>query len=216
MNTLTGTKRKKLSLQWMTGTALMIAMTLVLANTPLGRITMPFLTATTLHIPVIIATLVLGLEAGVLTGLVFGVHSLISNLTGTTFFAPFFINPLVSVLPRVLFPVCVYLIAKGLKALTARFDPHHVLAYVIASALGTALHTTMVMGMIYLLNAQKIAGMLAGGLSVPDSIAAQGVGMGIAALGVANGLPEMIVAAVIAPVVTLALDRAIGAIQIRK
>ena len=101
----TTVRKKKLTIQWMTGTAMMIALTLVLANTPLGRITMPFLTATTLHIPVIIATLVLGLEAGVLTGLTFGIHSLISNLTGASFFAPFFINPLVSVLPRVLFPV---------------------------------------------------------------------------------------------------------------
>ena len=212
----TTVRKKKLTIQWMTGTAMMIALTLVLANTPLGRITMPFLTATTLHIPVIIATLVLGLEAGVLTGLTFGIHSLISNLTGASFFAPFFINPLVSVLPRVLFPVCVYFIAEGVKKLKAGFDKHHIIAYVSASALGTALHTTMVMGMIYLLNAGKIEQMLTAGMGVPDAIASKGVGMGIAAMGVTNGLPEAIVAAVIAPIVALALDRALGRLQIRK
>ncbi|MBR5287971.1 MAG: ECF transporter S component [Clostridia bacterium] len=208
--------KKKLTIQWMTGTAMMVAVTLVLANTPLGLIKMPFLTATTLHIPVIIATLVLGIEAGLITGLVFGVNSLISNLTNASFFAPFFINPLVSVLPRVLFPVAVYFIAKSLERMLSRFDPHRVVTYVAASAIGTALHTTMVMGMIYLLNAQKIAQMLTEGAGVPQAIAQKGVGTGIAVLGVTNGIPEMIVAAVIAPVIALALDRAMGRMRIRR
>lgn len=208
--------KKKLSIQWMTGTAMMVAVTLVLANTPLGLIRLPFLTATTLHIPVIIATLTLGLEAGMITGLVFGVNSLISNLTNASFFAPFFINPLVSVLPRVLFPAAVYVIARGLKAALRHIDGHRVIAYVASSALGTALHTAMVMGMIYLLNAQKIADMLIAGAGVPDAIAERGVGMGVAVLGVTNGVPEMIVAAVIAPVVALALDRALSRMRTRR
>lgn len=215
MHTQTAQKRV-FSMQWMTGTAMMIAVTLVLANTPLGRITMPFLTATTLHIPVILATLVLGWQAGLITGLVFGVHSLISNLTGASFFAPFFINPLVSVLPRALFPLCVYGIAQGLKRLFGRFDPRHVVAYVAASALGTALHTTMVMGMIYLLYGGQIGQLLAQGAGVPEAIAQSGVGMGIAIMGVTNGLPEMIVACVIAPVIALALDKAMGRIAVKK
>ena len=215
MHTQTAQKRV-FSMQWMTGTAMMIAVTLVLANTPLGRITMPFLTATTLHIPVILATLVLGWQAGLITGLVFGVHSLISNLTGASFFAPFFINPLVSVLPRALFPLCVYGIAQGLKRLLGRFDPRHVVAYVAASALGTALHTTMVMGMIYLLYGGQIGQLLAQGAGVPETIAQSGVGMGIAIMGVTNGLPEMIVACVIAPVIALALDKAMGRIAVKK
>lgn len=215
MHTQTAQKRV-FSMQWMTGTAMMIAVTLVLANTPLGRITMPFLTATTLHIPVILATLVLGWQAGLITGLVFGVHSLISNLTGASFFAPFFINPLVSVLPRALFPLCVYGIAQGLKRLLGRFDPRHVVAYVAASALGTALHTTMVMGMIYLLYGGQIGQLLAQGAGVPEAIAQSGVGMGIAIMGVTNGLPEMIVACVIAPVIALALDKAMGRIAVKK
>ena len=215
MHTQTAQKRV-FSMQWMTGTAMMIAVTLVLANTPLGRITMPFLTATTLHIPVILATLVLGWQAGLITGLVFGVHSLISNLTGASFFAPFFINPLVSVLPRALFPLCVYAIAQGLKRLLGRFDPRHVVAYVAASALGTALHTTMVMGMIYLLYGGQIGQLLAQGAGVPEAIAQSGVGMGVAIMGVTNGLPEMIVACVIAPVIALALDKAMGRIAVKK
>ena len=209
------TKGKMLSVQWMTGTAMMAALTLVLANTPLGLIRMPFLTATTLHIPVIIATLVLGMESGMVTGLVFGVNSWIMNFSGASFFAPFFINPLVSVLPRVAFPVLVYGIYKLLHRLTARMDRRGIAAYIGASALGTVLHTVMVMGMIYLLYRGRIAGMLSAGAGVPEVIAARGVGKGIAVLGAANGVPEMIVAAVIAPVVSAALNRAMGRMKIR-
>lgn len=204
-----GTNRN-MPLRWMTGTALMIAVTLVLACTPLGRITLPFLTATTVHVPVIIATLTLGLRAGVLTGLLFGIHSLISNLTGASFFAPFFINPLVSVVPRMIFPVAVYLIAIGAKRVFGRWDQRHTAAYVLASAAGTLVHTALVMGMIALLYADRITQMIAGGAAVPEAIALQGVGIGIAAIGAANGVPEMIVAAVIAPVISMALERAFG------
>lgn len=209
-------KKQGRSLQWMTGTAMMVAVTLVLASTPLGRITMPFLTATTIHIPVIIATLVLGWQAGMVTGLVFGVHSLVSNLTGASFFAPFFINPLVSVLPRALFPLAVYALAQCAKRPLARLGAPRIAAYVLASALGTALHTGMVMGMIYLLYGGQIAQMLASGAGVPEVIAGKGVGMGIAAMGVANGVPEMIVAAVLAPIVAAALDRAVGRMTVPK
>ena len=205
----TSKRTNRFNLRWMTGTALMIAIVLVLGSTPLGRITMPFLTATTLHIPVIIASLVLGWESGMLTGLAFGIHSLISNLSGASFFAPFFINPLVSVLPRVLFPLFVWLIAEGVKRVTARLKDGNYIAYVAASFVGTCLHTTMVMGMIYLLNAGKITARL-GNANVPGAIAQRGVGMGIAVLGATNGIPEAIVAAVIAPVIAVALTKALG------
>ena len=195
-------------LAWMTGTAMMIAVTLVLGATPLGMIRTPILTATTLHIPVIIATLVLGLESGVLVGLVFGIQSIINNLASTSFFGPFFLNPLVSVLPRVLFPVCVYGVLHFVKRVAGKYDQRNVFAYVFASAIGTAAHTAMVMGMIYLLNGNKIAQMLGNSAGVPEAIASRGVGTGIVAMAVANGIPEMIVASIIAPVVALALDKA--------
>ncbi|MBQ8092460.1 MAG: ECF transporter S component [Clostridia bacterium] len=207
----TVSKQKKYTLKWITGTALMIAVTLVLGNTPLGLIAMPFLKATTLHIPVIIATLFLGWESGMLCGLTFGIHSLINNaFSGGTFFAPFFINPLVSVLPRVLFPLAVYGLGKAFGTLFSRLKQGRLLSCILASALGTAVHTAMVMGMVYVLYGGRIEAMLQGGLGVPDSIAANGVGMGILVLSVTNGVPELIVAAVIAPVIVIALDKSIG------
>lgn len=202
-------RSRRTDLRWMTGTALMMAITIVLGNTPLGLITLPFLTATTLHIPVIIATLTLGLGSGLLTGLVFGVQSFFNSFTSASFFGPFFINPLISVLPRLLFPVFVYAIAQGVKRLTAAFDRRHICAYLLSSALGTVLHTAMVMGMMYLLNGDAISRMISNGAGVPQVIAERGAGLGILALAVANGVPEMIVACVIAPVVVMALERAL-------
>lgn len=210
MNTIRTTGGKRFSLQWMTGTAMMIAVTLVLGSTPLGLIRTPILTATTLHIPVIIATLVLGLEAGVITGLVFGAQSFFNSFTSASFFGPFFMNPLVSVLPRMLFPCCVYGIAALAGRMAGKRPWKDAAAYMAASLLGTALHTAMVMGMIYLLYAPKIADMLIAGVGVPEEFASGSVGMGVIAMALGNALPEMVVAAVIAPSVALALKRALG------
>ena len=209
-------RKNKFSMQWMTGTAMMIALIMVLANTPLGLIRLPFLTATTLHIPVIIATLVLGLEAGLITGFVFGLNSLISNLTGASFFAPFFINPLVSVLPRMLFPVCVHLIRKAIERIVGHYDCHRSVAYIGASALGTLAHTAMVMGMIYILYHARIADMVAAGANAPEVLAQRGVGIGVALLGMLNGVPEAIVATVIAPFISKALDGVLDEMNARR
>lgn len=212
----TQARRRKYPLQWMTGTALMMAVTLLMASTPLGFITTPFLSATTMHIPVIIATLALGWESGVLTGLIFGVQSWINSFSSASFFAPFFINPLVSVLPRVLFPLCVFVIDRAVRKLTGKCRKSREISCIAASALGTALHTTMVMGMIGLLDGQKIAERLVSGMGMPEAIAQHGVGAGLAVMGVTNGVPEMIVAAVIAPIVVLALDKALGRMTVRR
>jgi uncharacterized membrane protein len=165
---------------------------------------------------VIIATLVLGLESGIITGLVFGVQSFFNSFTSASFFGPFFINPLVSVLPRVLFPCCVYALAAVLSHLSGGKEKGRFIQYIAASALGTALHTAMVMGMIYLLYAGDIAVMLTEGFGAPQALAESGVGAGLLTMAVSNGVPEMIVAAVIAPVVAAALNKALGKMGLKR
>ena len=64
--------------------ALMMAIIIVLANTPLGMIQLPIIKATTVHIPVIIGAIVLGPLAGAILGATFGVCSLISNTMALT------------------------------------------------------------------------------------------------------------------------------------
>ena len=79
--------------QRMVSVALMAAIVILLANTPLGMIQLPIIKATTVHIPVIIGAILLGPSAGAILGFVFGVCSLVSNTMAPTLlsfaFSPF-------------------------------------------------------------------------------------------------------------------------------
>ncbi|MDO4594159.1 MAG: ECF transporter S component [Tissierellia bacterium] len=78
------------------------AIVLMLSLTPLGFIPIGGIVATTLHIPVIIAAIYYGPAIGSMVGLVFGVFSLLRAATAPTVLSFISLNPLCSVLPRVL------------------------------------------------------------------------------------------------------------------
>ena len=89
--------------------ALFIALILVLSLVPnIGIIQIGPVAIQAIHIPVIIAGLTLGFKSGILMGFVFGASTLIVALTRAS--SPFdllFINPILSVLPRILFGVSI-------------------------------------------------------------------------------------------------------------
>ena len=70
---------KKKDTRWLVGVALMAAIVVLLANTPLGMIQLPIIKATTTHIPVIIGAILFGPLAGAILGGAFGLCSMISN-----------------------------------------------------------------------------------------------------------------------------------------
>ena len=72
-------KNKKNNTRWSVQVALMAAIIILLANTPLGMIQLPIIKATTVHIPVIVGAITLGPVAGAILGGVFGLCSLVSN-----------------------------------------------------------------------------------------------------------------------------------------
>ena len=72
-------KQRTKDTRWMVGVAMMAAIVILLANTPLGLIQLPVIKATTTHIPVIVGAILLGPLAGGLLGGVFGICSMISN-----------------------------------------------------------------------------------------------------------------------------------------
>ena len=72
-------KNRKKDTRWLVGGAMMAAIVVLLANTPLGLINIPPIKATTTHIPVILGSILLGPMAGGILGGVFGVCSMISN-----------------------------------------------------------------------------------------------------------------------------------------
>ncbi|RKM58306.1 ECF transporter S component [Butyrivibrio sp. X503] len=63
-------------------TALMIAVTLIMGNTFLGTIPTPFLKVSIVTVPVALAAMLIGPTAGVVCGLVFGLNSFFTALTG--------------------------------------------------------------------------------------------------------------------------------------
>lgn len=134
-------------------TAALGALTIVLTITRLGFI--PWFSGaaiTILHVPVIIATILGGLWAGLGVGLVFGLSSLIQAAIGPTgVLDPFFVNPLVSVLPRILIALVSFYIYKGLQIANKKQNPLVKQVFVgIASFIGSFTNTILVIGALYL------------------------------------------------------------------
>lgn len=131
------------------------ALTIALNFTPFGFIPIPFLQIqiTTMHIPVIIAAMLEGPVIGGLVGLVFGLMSIYTATITPLPIAFAFLNPLVSVLPRVLIGIISYYVFKLFVNLFR--GKHSAVSIGFGAALGTLTNSIGVLGMIYILYAQK-------------------------------------------------------------
>lgn len=191
-------KTKKNDTRWMVSVALMGAIIIVLANTPLGMIQLPIIKATTVHIPVIIGAILLGPSAGAILGAVFGICSLISNTMAPTLlsfaFSPFMSTTgilgaikaiWVSVGCRILIGVA----AGWLWKLLEKVKVNQVIALPIVGFVGSMVNTIAVMGSIYVLFAKEYAQAREVGIT-----AVWGLIMGTIT---ASGIPEAIAAAVL-------------------
>lgn len=99
---------KKEKLRKLVVSSMLGAITVVLGLTPLGLIPLGIINATTMHIPVIVGAILEGPVVGAAIGLIFGISSLIKNITMPNLLSFAFYNPLVSILPRVLIGVVSY------------------------------------------------------------------------------------------------------------
>ena len=166
------------------------ALAIFLGITRLGLI--PWISGasiTILHIPAIIGAILEGPFVGAGIGAIFGVFSLIQANTSGTLLDVAFRNPLVSVLPRLLFP----LVAWGLYALLSKWKK--IPAVIVASVASSLAHTTMVLAMLVATNG---SGILTGGQAGATVWAVLGM------IFVANGIPEAIAAGIISTLVTAA------------
>ena len=191
-------KTKKHDTQWMVSVALMAAIVIVLANTPLGMIQLPIIKATTVHIPVILGAILLGPGAGAILGAVFGICSLVSNTMAPTLlsfaFSPFLSTTgipgalkaiWISVGCRILIGV----VAGWLWVLFTKIKLNQFIALPIVGFVGSMVNTVTVMGSIYFLFAQQYAEAKEVALT-----AVFGLVMGTVT---ASGIPEAIAAAVL-------------------
>lgn len=91
--------------------------TAVLGMTPLGFIPVGPTRATIMHLPVIIGAIMEGPIVGGLVGLIFGLFSMFQAVTNPTPVSFVFLNPLVSLLPRVLIGITSYYVHRLVKGL---------------------------------------------------------------------------------------------------
>lgn len=145
------------SLKIKVATAMMITLTIIMALTPIGMIRLPMVSVTIAHVPILITTILLGLYPGLLVALSFGLVSLILAITTpTSILDPFFMNPLISIFPRLLIPITTYFAYKLSKALFSSFRGKDSLSIAIAVIVGNLTNTFAVYTMLYLIYAQDI------------------------------------------------------------
>ena len=191
-------KAKKHDTRWMVSVALMAAIVIVLANTPLGMIQLPIIKATTVHIPVILGAILLGPGAGAILGAIFGICSLVSNTMAPTLlsfaFSPFLSTTgipgalkaiWISVGCRILIGVA----AGWLWVLFTKIKLNQFIALPIVGFVGSMVNTVTVMGSIYFLFAQQYAE-----AKEVEFTAVFGLVMGTVT---ASGIPEAIAAAIL-------------------
>lgn len=199
--------KEKKGTRWMVSVALMAAIIIVLANTPLGMIQLPIIKATTVHIPVIIGAILFGPLAGAILGGVFGICSLISNTMAPTLlsfaFSPFLASNLAGVLKALWISVgCRILIgvaAGWLWILFRKIKLNTYVALAITGFAGSMVNTIMVMGSIYFLLAQQYA--------EAKEVAVTAVFGLIMGTVTTSGIPEALAAAVLVAVIGKVLMR---------
>lgn len=110
-------KKKGFNVRKMAIVGVLGAISAVLGMTPLGFIPVGPTRATIMHIPVIIGAIMEGPVVGAFVGLIFGVFSIFQAITNPTPVSVVFLNPLVSVLPRILIGIVTYYVYNSLKRL---------------------------------------------------------------------------------------------------
>lgn len=160
MSTNTNTaihSRPMISVGEITVVGMMIALTLVMCLTPLGIITLPMIRITIAHIPILITAILFGLPQGLMVAAAFGITSLVIALTSpASLLDPFFVNPLVSVLPRLLIPVTTYGVYHGIMKISAGRRGGSTAAVAVSLAVGNLTNTFGVYAMLYLVYAREI------------------------------------------------------------
>lgn len=184
--------------KWMVCVALMAAIIIVLANTPLGMIQLPIIKATTVHIPVIIGAVLLGPLAGGILGGVFGICSLISNTMAPTLlsfaFSPFLSTTGFSGVVKALWVsigcrILIGVVSGWLWILFKKIRWNQCVSLAVTGFIGSITNTILVMGSIYMLFAQQYA--------AAKDVAVTAVWGLIMGTITASGIPEAIAAAVL-------------------
>ena len=178
--------------------ALFSGLIVVLSMTPLGYIPLGVINATTIHIPVILGSILLGWKSGTALGFIFGLTSFIKSTVSpalTAFvFTPFYSvgeihgsiwSLVVCFVPRILTGIVPYFVYKGIKKMVSS----DTVSLAAAGIAGSMTNTILVMHFIYFFFGNSW-GQVSG-------ISEDMIYKTILAVIAANGVPEAIVAAII-------------------
>lgn len=191
-------KTIKKDTRWTVTVALMMAIVILLANTPLGMIQLPIIKATTVHIPVIIGAIVLGPMAGAILGATFGVCSLLSNTFAPTLlsfaFSPFLSTTGLVGCVKALWVaigcrIMIGVVAGWLWILLKKVKCNQNIALALTGFIGSMTNTIFVMGSIFVLFAKQYA--------EAKEVATSAVFGLIMGTVTASGIPEAIAAAIL-------------------
>lgn len=203
--------KRKRDTRWLTSVALMAAIVILLANTPLGMIQLPVIKATTVHIPVILGAILLGPLAGAILGGVFGICSMISNTIAPTLlsfaFSPFMsmtgiMGAVKAVWISVGCRILIGVVAGWLWILLKKIRVNPIVALPVTGFIGSMVNTVCVMGSIYFLLAKEYASV--------KSVAVDAVWGLIIGTVTASGIPEAIAAAVLVALIGKVLLKFVG------
>ena len=183
---------------------MLLALEFVFCFTILGSVPIGPVVATTAMVPVIIASLGLGLHYGFLLGLIWGFISLFiwtfmpPNPATAFLFSPFYQTAqfkgnigslLASILPRVLSGVAPIICYNGFKKIL-----NDKISLVVSSAIGSMANTLLMMLIWFIFFSNQI-----------ESIVDKGILLFIGSTVLMNGIPEMILCMVICPIVVVVL-----------
>lgn len=205
---------RKVEVRKLTIVGMLSAISIILSLTPIGYIPInPVVNLTIMHIPVIIGGILEGPVVGATVGAVFGFTSLFRAITSPTVTNFIFINPLVSVIPRMLLGIISYymytwinsifekVISKRLKNSNKNNKKLKIIPSAMTGIIATLAHTGLVLGMAYIIYAQRYAQAY---ISLNPS--ASGLNPAYILFGIvgANAIPESILAAfIVGSVVTV-------------
>ena len=208
MNNLTTQKPagSRYSTMSMVQVAIFGAIICIMAFTPfLGYIPLGFTRATIIHIPVIIASLLMGPKKGGVLGFVFGLTSFINNTinpTATSFvFTPFYSvgeisggiwSVIICFVPRILVgivPYFVYKLALRFVSEDTRKKGVSNVGLILAGVTGALVNTLLVMNLIFIFYGDAY-------IKASGKAAALGYTFIVSVIGI-NGVPEAIIAGIL-------------------
>ncbi len=183
---------RRQSIQRITRLGILMGLIILMTFIPnIGYIQTGLFSITTIHIPVLIGAALMGPIGGFVLGLTWGLTSYFYALTLGTIEAMIFLNPMVSIVPRIL----VGLIVSYTTLALDKFDMKEVLKYGLVAGIGTLSNTVLVLSAIFTFASEGV-------LSFNQAFSTI-----ITIIISTNGLLELFAAVIIVPTVVRAIRK---------